>query len=246
MKRWFHFDIVWTALLLGIFTMISVMVLSGGINRYLHPKMIYYVYFSLVVLLGLIIVQMMKLVRESPIKPFRPGLLVFAIPLIFYVSVLSDTDETVFVDNRTVSLAMDDPNDPSRLYSQAYEQSLQEPESDMFREIAYLPPDEFEARLDEPVSLVGFIYRDKNFTGDEFLISRLLMVFCIADTQVVGVPANYPGISEYEQGTWVKVSGRLTKKILPETNAYGLDWTPAIVIDQLEPTSEPANSYLYE
>jgi putative membrane protein len=93
----------------------------------------------------------------------------------------------------------------------------------------------------KPVNIVGFITEDAADPENVFYASRFIITCCAVDAQPVGVPVYFPGWKdEFALDEWVTVTGEF------ETNPSQSSEQPiALVPDEVAPTGEPAEPYLF-
>jgi putative membrane protein len=91
----------------------------------------------------------------------------------------------------------------------------------------------------EKIEVTGFVFKSKDFKGNEFAPARLMMACCTADLQPVGLLCRYEKAAELKQDTWLKVTG--TIRIVD----YNGEKTPVIVADNVVSTNKPKNEYVY-
>jgi putative membrane protein len=93
----------------------------------------------------------------------------------------------------------------------------------------------------KPVDVVGFITEDAADPDNVFYASRFIITCCAVDAQPVGVPVYLPGWKDqFELDEWVAVTGEFA------TNPSQSSEQPiALVPDEVAPTGEPAEPYLF-
>jgi len=89
------------------------------------------------------------------------------------------------------------------------------------------------------VNITGFVYRDNGFKENEFVIGRYIMVCCAADMQVTGIICTSNEAENYDNDTWIKITGRLTKEKYEDIEKV------SIVVDNIEKDMNPDKSYVY-
>jgi putative membrane protein len=104
--------------------------------------------------------------------------------------------------------------------------------------------DNLDNMLGSDVELTGFVYRDESFDKDSFVLSRLLMVCCAADVQVVGIMCKLDDNS-IEDNQWIKIKGSIEST--SQYNAYTEkeETIPMINISDFELIDEPLEQYIY-
>ncbi len=89
------------------------------------------------------------------------------------------------------------------------------------------------------IQVIGFVFKSKDFTENEFVPARLMMACCTADLQPIGFLCRYGKASKLKNDTWLKVTG--TIKVID----YQGQKTPVIIADKVENTAKPENEYVY-
>lgn len=90
------------------------------------------------------------------------------------------------------------------------------------------------------IEMVGFVYREADFTDNQFVVARFGLSCCVADASVYGTLSTMVGANDLQNDEWVKVSGTLT---MTEYNGWTL---PYIEIESLEKVEQPDTPYIYE
>ncbi|WP_066415567.1 TIGR03943 family putative permease subunit [Sutcliffiella cohnii] len=103
--------------------------------------------------------------------------------------------------------------------------------------IVDMSPEEF---VGKRIEMIGFVYREPDFTENQFVVARFGLSCCVADAGVYGTLSNMPGGQNLELDEWVSVSGVLE---VIEYNGWIL---PYIQVDSLEKIEQPKNPYIYE
>ncbi|WP_100372566.1 TIGR03943 family putative permease subunit [Bacillus sp. FJAT-45037] len=65
--------------------------------------------------------------------------------------------------------------------------------------------------LGHQIEMVGFVYREPEFADDQLVVARFGMTCCVADASVYGTMIEYDKASTYENDTWVRVEGTISK-----------------------------------
>lgn len=61
------------------------------------------------------------------------------------------------------------------------------------------------------VKIIGYVYRLPDFTSNEFVIARTMIIDDNNQALVVGILAECTEISKYESGAWIEVTGTIQK-----------------------------------
>ena len=86
----------------------------------------------------------------------------------------------------------------------------------------------------------GFIYNDKDVTGDKVVVARYGITCCIADASVWGMIVAGEDVRKLPQETWVKITG-----LLDETTYKGTLF-PLVKVNKVEKINKPTDPYVYD
>lgn len=89
------------------------------------------------------------------------------------------------------------------------------------------------------VKLTGYMYRLLDFEDEQFVIARDMFINNDkTQTVVVGFLCQYKDADNFEDGTWVNLTGSI------EMGKYHNEEIPIIRVTEIEETAEPANSFV--
>ena len=86
------------------------------------------------------------------------------------------------------------------------------------------------------ITVIGFVYKDNNFSNDEFVAARMMVSCCAADAEVIGF------ICKYSQS--IKLTGVIEEYTLENVKG-GRKSIPLIIVEKLANIEEPSNQYIY-
>ncbi len=89
------------------------------------------------------------------------------------------------------------------------------------------------------IEITGFVFKDADFEENQFVVSRFVMVCCIADMQLAGLLCRYEGAQELEVDSWVHIRGTL------ERDTFMGESLPAIIPREIIPVEKPQIPYIY-
>lgn len=90
----------------------------------------------------------------------------------------------------------------------------------------------------QTINVSGYIYKLYDFKDTEFVIARNMVVSSDFKTLVVGFLCNYKNISDFEENTWVNITGKITRG-----NYHGE--IPVIEVTKIEKVEKPSDEYVY-
>jgi len=96
-------------------------------------------------------------------------------------------------------------------------------------------PDEY---IGQKIKFSGYVYRIIDFTEKEFVLARNMVVSSDFQTVVVGFLCNYDKAKDFEDGTWIEITGTITK------GAYHGEM-PIVDIENIQKTEKPSDEYVY-
>lgn len=238
---------VWFILLLGLSFYLFMLVISGDLTRFIHPRMTIYIYFALGALMIMAAFQGTRIFEEGKGR-IKKGYAVFLLPLVCGMLMHPGSLNEDISKNKGVVIS------PSQI-DLSYKDSTYVDDSvrdgiitlteNNFTKVLYSiwsSPDKYVGRS---ISLEGFIYRDEDMAQNQLIISRMIINCCVADTVVVGIAAEYGEIEKLQENEWVSVVGKINmmKCINPLTKAE--ETVPGIIIDSLQIIEKPENPYVY-
>ncbi|MCT4631569.1 MAG: TIGR03943 family protein [Firmicutes bacterium] len=91
----------------------------------------------------------------------------------------------------------------------------------------------------------GFVFREKNMSTKEFVISRLVMVCCAADAQLTGLVCDYDEGNTLEDNTWIDVFGKIEIFEYNDPNTGEKYPLPKIVVIEQKNITKPENPYIF-
>ena len=90
----------------------------------------------------------------------------------------------------------------------------------------------------QKIKFTGYVYRIYDFTDEQFVLPRNMIVPTVFQTVVVGFLCHYNLAKNFETGSWVEIEGTITKG-----NYYGD--MPIIEIEEIKQVEAPDEEYVY-
>ena len=92
----------------------------------------------------------------------------------------------------------------------------------------------------QEASVIGFIYREPDFPADHFMVVRLTVSCCVADSSAIGLPVySDAGLdATIADGEWVRVDGAF------EVGEFQDEAIPILQLTGIEVVQQPAQPYL--
>jgi putative membrane protein len=93
--------------------------------------------------------------------------------------------------------------------------------------------------LNQEARVVGFVYQDRRYGEDHFLVTRYVVSCCVADASALGLVVAWPDSPKLQNDQWVEVSGVFARSSL---DAWQM---PILVARTVTPVAVPGQPYLY-
>ncbi|MFF2596747.1 TIGR03943 family putative permease subunit [Priestia megaterium] len=94
--------------------------------------------------------------------------------------------------------------------------------------------------IGKKIEVNGFVYREKGFKDNQFVVARFGISCCAADASVYGLLSTLENASVLKKDTWVHIKGTIKK------TTYNGEDVPYIQVQQIESIHQPDNPYVYE
>lgn len=88
------------------------------------------------------------------------------------------------------------------------------------------------------IQFTGFVYRLYDFTDEQFVLGRQMIISSDMQAVIVGFLCHLNGANKYEDGAWVEAEGTITK------GDYHGD-IPVIEIESIKEVKTPSEEYVY-
>ncbi|WP_394557221.1 TIGR03943 family putative permease subunit [Priestia aryabhattai] len=94
--------------------------------------------------------------------------------------------------------------------------------------------------IGKKIEVNGFVYREKGFKDNQFVVARFGISCCAADASVYGLLSTLENALTLKKDTWVHIKGIIQKTTYNEENV------PYIQVQQIESIDQPDDPYVYE
>lgn len=98
--------------------------------------------------------------------------------------------------------------------------------------------DNIDQYVGQKISFTGYVYRVYDFSETEFVLARNMVISSDSQTLVVGFLCNYKEASKFADGTWVTITGKITKGDYHGT-------IPIIEIANMKTVDKPKDELVY-
>lgn len=98
--------------------------------------------------------------------------------------------------------------------------------------------DDLDTYIGQSVKFSGYIYRADDFTSEEFVLARDMIIDDNKQTLIVGFLCNCKQAEKYPDKTWVEITGTITKG-----NYHGT--IPVLKITEINQIEKPFDEFVY-
>lgn len=98
--------------------------------------------------------------------------------------------------------------------------------------------DDLDTYLGQKISFTGYVYRVYDFSETEFVLARNMVISSDNQTLVVGFLCNSKEASKFADGTWVSITGKITKGDYHGT-------IPVIEVSDIKECTKPKDEFVY-
>jgi putative membrane protein len=240
MKRFNINEFIWF-LILTLFTLyIYFLISSGKITLFLHPKMIKYAAFSFIIFGELAVVQLFKIFTVTTRVRFKKGYVLFFITLIVGIFIAPGGLTSEISNKKGVTLVTSSSIENIAEHSHDEKQRIEGDEI-IFNEknyIHYLEDlgNNLDKHIGKRIKITGFVLKQEGMARNEFVITRMLINCCAADSQVLGLVVRFDKAESLKKDEWVTVEG-----IVGSSDKHAV-----IQAAKVSKSQKPNNQYIYE
>ena len=219
---------------------------------FISPKMLKYMIFSFVGFGVLSVYQCTKIFTVPSRKPINKSYMVLVITLIIGFGAAQKGLNLNIAEKRSVnitnSITTKVPTNiikiPIKEENIENEGIIEFDDQSYFEKLGKIGED-IKRYKGKKIIINGFVYKDKDFKTDEFIIARLMMSCCAADSQVVGLMSKWPNARTLEKEVWIRVEGIIDSTMYKEADSDIEMELPIIIVDKVEEIQKPNNIYVY-
>ncbi|MBN2442486.1 MAG: TIGR03943 family protein [Spirochaetales bacterium] len=245
-------DIQWFLILLCYACSILFLILSNKLYDFLHPRMFIFAIIAVIILFIISGYQCLKIFK-SDIKnrSFQKGFLIFIIPLFLGFAARNiDTSSALAQAQGNGDGQIVELDAVSKKYTDVdIKELLKRPvikvDDKEYYKIQFILYENAELFSGKEIDIIGFLYRDDDFTQpDIFLLARYIMWCCAADAVLSGYVCDYPDTDKLHMDTWVRVSGTLGISSYVDNNGKNVT-IPKIIVKKITAIDPPAKKYIF-
>lgn len=252
MMRFNKSELIWLLILFGFSFYLFYIVLTGKIGIFINPKMVKYTIFSAFAFIVLALYQIRKVFMISRNNKVKFGYILLLLPLIlgffaqgFDFSIADTKGVTIIETSKVTTNTTDTKAVVSKISKSFIEDGVV-----VFRDVNFYEIlDDINYNINEyqgkKVKISGIVYRDKTFKDNEFVISRMVMSCCAADSQIVGLMSKLDNAKYLNNGEWVKIEGTINNIIYKNQYSNKDEEMPIIMVNKIDRNQTPGEKYVY-
>ncbi|OPJ59569.1 TIGR03943 family putative permease subunit [Clostridium oryzae] len=234
----------WFLILSALAYYFNYLLSTGKIYDFIHPRMIIYVRIAFYFLIILCIIQIKRIFTVNEKKKISLNVFLIPVVIVFLLNPQRITSNMLSmkssVANSTGTYKSDIVFNKNRILSKADIIIGDNNYTSVTDKIIYGKPKKY---IGKTIQIKGFIYHDKQLAKNQFMIARLLMVCCAADTEIDGVICTYDKASFLTENAWMTVTGKLNYKKIKYYGETSL--MPVIEVNKLSLAKKPKHKYVY-
>ena len=109
---------------------------------------------------------------------------------------------------------------------------------DNYTDILKMVHDDLDTYIGQKLKFSGYIYRAPDFSDNEFVLARNMIINNQSQSLIVGFLCNYEEIKNYEDNCWIEITGEITK------GTYHGE-IPILKIIHLDKITKPEAEFVY-
>ncbi len=241
-------------LLIGLSLFLYSRIANGTLNYYIAQR---FAGFTLLAIVGLVIIGVSYHAGERKQDDHDPvpdpeqaqdpnhahglgwgGVALVALPIVLGLAVPPRPLGAAALANREVNVTSTGSTMPAAIRAASQKSSLEKNILD-WSQLFKSAPDAANKFAGEKAKVIGFVFRDERFSGDQFLATRFIVSCCVADSNVAGVVVRWDQSSQLQADQWVEVTGQFQPGTLGDQSA------PVLVAQSVNKVDVPQQPYLY-
>lgn len=243
MKKFNLDELVWFITLVFMAIGLIYLVYTGKIQFYIGDKMIKYIYFAIFIIIFIAIFQIRNVF--TPKNNINLKMKYIPVILALLVSIVSVKSQDSFRHRQLNNVLIneytenkDSRYDKSLIEHNEYGQFIKIDENNLeILEDIQINPEKF---IGKEIEIKGFVCKESYLKNTQFVIGRVIMTCCAADSKIVGILAENKDILDLNENEWVTIKGSLSYTTINDDDGIS-HRVPVIIIDNLVKTSKVDN-----
>lgn len=250
MKRFNISEFIWFIILLVFTLYIYYLLITGRITLFVHPKLAKYSAFSLVILGELSVFQFFKIFTVKTRVSFKNGYIYFILVIIVGIFIAPGGLNSEIGDKKGITLVTSHSIENIGKHTHTKEELIIG-NTIVFNDKYYMHyleelSEDLDKHIGKKIIISGYVTKSSKLGKDEFILTRLLINCCAADSQVLGISCRNASGTYIEKDSWIRVEGMVSYKENRDSSNKLLGKLPLIVVDKITQIKKPANPYIYE
>jgi putative membrane protein len=250
MKRFNINEFIWFVILLFFTLYIYYLLSTNKITIFVHPKLAKYSAFSLVAFGELTILQFFNVFTVKTRVKFKRGYIFFILALIIGIFIAPGGLNSEIADKKGITLVGSSSIENIGKHIHTKDEVISGNVIN-FNDKNYIHyfedlSENVDKHVGKKVIISGFVTKKDELNLDEFIITRLLINCCAADSQVIGVICRGDANTTINSDAWIRVEGIVSFKENIDKNNKVTEKLPLINVQKLTKLNKPENPYIYE
>lgn len=232
-------ELIWFGILAGFGSFIYYLFTTARINAYIHPKMHSYVLMAMIIFGILAVVQVGQIFNTRRSGEIRWGNFIFIIPLLLVVAI--DPTEIGVQALNNKGIVIDNHYHKEEIDINDHNTS----DAQKFKYMAEHLAEQSDIMEGKEIKLTGFVYKGNGCKENEFILSRLIMSCCAADSWIQGIRCEWEDTDGLAENQWVEIKAKV--KYIPNYNkeTEEIETLPILKIQSINKVATPTNPYIY-
>lgn len=241
---------IWSLILVGWGILILVFLVSGGMLRYLHPRMLPFAVLSAVIFLILGLLGGYNAFNGKGSSAPRAGYALFLVPLLLSAfGGPRGLDERAVV-NRLLSgggggSSTESINSLDELLESIGPDGVIPFEDWSFYNLSSdlnANPARYQGRT---ISMTGFSFRPSILPDDRLYLTRFLITCCVADAEPLGLLTELNNASKFADYAWLRIEGVIDLATAPNPYTGKDEEVPVLRAVKVEEVEKPISAYIF-
>jgi len=228
-------NFLWTCILFLLFAVITLLNVTGKIFYFLHPRLFIYSVFASVMLFILFLFEIYKMFKAKIHHHYKVKLLPYFMFLLFILTCAVyefDNSTQNIVKNKEANLTV-----AIMSKGEGFGEGVINVDSKNYLDVMEELTNNLDKYVGREIIIEGFVYRNKDFSKNQFVVARMLVTCCAADAQIVGLMVD-AGLN-IKDNSWVRVRGYIKR------GSYDNQQIPVIEAKSIDLIKKPKEEYIY-
>lgn len=243
MKKFNWDEFVWFITLILMILGLVYLVKSGNIQFYIGNKMVKYVCFSAVMIAIIALFQVENIFTPKNSINLKVKFIPIILALVIGGVSMKSQDSFRHIQLNNVLInecgeGSEHKDNNNSMDVSKYDQLIKIDDNNLnILEDIQSNPDKF---IGKEIEMHGFVCKESYLKNTQFVIGRIIMTCCAADSKIVGILAEDKKKIELNENEWVTIRGSLSYTTINDDDGIS-HRVPVIIIDNLSKNSKQEN-----